>query len=128
MLAEIRRELAHNGTPIDLEWRVPAAGAPVDPVDGVTAWQEQRERIYGFVHQVQPAGASSVRQFNEIEVGDLILDLDPAAAIDGRTDLTFRVNGRAYVPKEIGSKLAMTWDATVAGQPLFRSVLVKAKP
>ena len=125
---EIAREVAANGTPILLTWETLAPGATVDPVDGSSdGWVAQTLTLPALVHQVQPTGASAVRQFNEVEVGDLILDFAADAPLDGKRGLVFRVNGKAYVAKEVGAKLAASWDVTVAGRQLFRSVLVKVK-
>ena len=137
MLNEIARELGHNGTPILLQWNAVPAGAVPDPVDGsVAGMVPQSKTLPAFVHQVQDAGTSRVRQFNEVEVGDLILDFPGDAAIDppslaassgaaSARDLVFVVNGKPYVAKQIGEKLAQTWDVTAQGKQLFRTVLVR---
>ena len=131
MLNEIARELHQNGTPILLQWNAVPTGAVPDPVDGsVAGLVPQSKTLSAFVHQVQDAGRSSVRQFNEVEVGDLILDFPGDAAIDAPSggalrDLVFVVNGKPYVAKQIGEKLAQTWDVTVQGKQLFRTVLVR---
>ena len=89
----------------------------------------QTKTLPAFVHQVQDAGSSSVRQFNEVEVGDLILDFngDAPIPIAPPGGVVFVVNGKPYVAKEIGEKLAQSWDVTVGNQRLFRSVLVKVR-
>jgi hypothetical protein len=133
MLNEIARELHQNGTPILLQWNAVPAGAVPDPVDGsVAGLVPQSKTLPAFVHQVQDAGSSSVRQFNEVEVGDLILDFLGDAALpevgsqrSEVRDLVFVVNGKPYVAKQIGEKLAQTWDVTVQGKQLFRTVLVR---
>jgi hypothetical protein len=133
MLNEIARELNQNGTQILLQWNVLADGQYPDPVDGAVpaaALVPQTMTLPAFVHQVQEAGRSSVRQFNEVEVGDLILDFEGDAQIDGLRDLVFWVplpggQSKPYVAKEISEKLAQSWDATVGSQRLFRSVLVR---
>jgi len=128
MLNEIARELGQNGTPILLQWNAVIQGATPDQVDGslpAAAQVAQAKTLPAFVHQVQDAGRSSVRQFNEVEVGDLILDFPGDAAIDGLRDLVFVVNGKPYVAKQIGEKLAQTWDVTAQGKQLFRTVLVR---
>ncbi len=133
MLNEIARELHQNGTPILLQWNAVIQGATPDPVDGslpAAALVPQSKTLPAFVHQVQDAGRSSVRQFNEVEVGDLILDFPGDAAIDAPSggalrDLVFVVSGKPYVAKQIGEKLAQTWDVTVQGKQLFRTVLVR---
>jgi hypothetical protein len=131
MLNEIGRELNQNGTPILLQWNAVPSGATPDPVDGsVAGLVPQTKTLPAFVHQVQDAGRSSVRQFNEVEMGDLILDFPDDAAIDAPSggalrDLVFVVNGKPYVAKQIGEKLAQTWDVTVQGKQMFRTVLVR---
>ena len=133
MLNEIARELHQNGTPILLQWNAVPAGAVPDPVDGsVAGLVPQTKTLPAFVHQVQDAGRSSVRQFNEVEVGDLILDFPGDAALpevgsqrSEVRDLVFVVNGKPYVAKQIGEKLAQTWDVTVQGKQIFRTVLVR---
>jgi len=133
MLNEIARELNQNGTPILLQWNAVPSDAVPDPVDGTVAGLvPQTMTLPAFVHQVQDAGSSSVRQFNEVEVGDLILDFPGDAAlpeVGGQRsevrDLVFVVNGKPYVAKQIGEKLAQTWDVTVQGKQLFRTVLVR---
>jgi len=128
VLAEIQRELNENGTGIVLQWNELPPNAVPDPVDGSVAGLIPRTAtLPAFVHQVQATGTSSVRQFNEIETGDLILDFNGEAAIDGLRNLVFVVNGKPYVAKEIGEKLAQSWDVTVGNQRLFRSVLVKVQ-
>jgi hypothetical protein len=135
MLNEIARELHQNGTPILLQWNAVIQGATPDPVDGslpAAALVAQAKTLPAFVHQVQEAGRSSVRQFNEVEVGDLILDFPGDASlpeVGGQRsevrDLVFVVNGKPYVAKQIGEKLAQSWDVTVQGKQLFRTVLVR---
>jgi hypothetical protein len=135
MLNEIARELHQNGTPILLQWNAVIQGATPDPVDGslpAAALVARSKTLPAFVHQVQDAGRSSVRQFNEVEVGDLILDFPGDAALpevgsqrSEVRDLVFVVNGKPYVAKQIGEKLAQTWDVTVQGKQLFRTVLVR---
>ena len=133
VLNEIRRELAQNGTDIVLQWNAVPPGVTPDPVDGsVSGLIQQTMTLPAFVHQVQATGASSVRQFNEVETGNIILDFAADVAIDAPSggalrDLVFLINGKPYMAKEIGEKLAQSWDVTVGGQRLFRSVLVKVK-
>ena len=128
VLNEIARELNQNGTEILLQWNTLLGGTLPDPVDGTVpaaALVPQSKTLPAFVHQVQDAGTSQVRQFNEVEVGDLILDFPGDAAIDGLRDLVFVINGKPYVAKQIGEKLAQSWDVTVQGKQLFRTVLVR---
>ena len=133
VLNEIRRELAQNGTDIVLQWNAVPPGVTPDPVDGsVSGLIPQTMTLPAFVHQVQATGESNMRQFNEVEMGNIILDFAADVAIDAPSggalrDLVFLINGKPYVAKEIGEKLAQSWDVTVGSQRLFRSVLVKVK-
>ena len=130
ILAEIARELHQNGSPIVLQWNTLSGGTLPDPVDGTvpaSALTAQTATHHAFIHQIAMAGRSQVKQFNEVEEGDLILDFAPDVALDGLRDLVFVVNGKPYVAKEISEKLAQSWDATVQGQRLMRSVLVRVK-
>jgi len=126
--AEIARELHQNGSAIVLQWNAIASGVRPDQVDGTvpaSALTPQTATHHAFVHQIAMAGRSQVKQFNEVEEGDLILDFEPNVAIDGLRDLVFVVNGKPYVAKQIGEKLAQTWDVTVQGKKLFRTLLVR---
>jgi hypothetical protein len=138
--AEIARELHQNGTMITLQWNAVAPGVTPDPVDGTvpaSALTPQTAVHHAFVHQIAMAGRSQVKQFNEVEEGDLILDFAPDVPIDAPSggalrDLVFLVptpggKSKAYVAKEISEKLAHSWDVTVQGQQLMRSVLVRVK-
>lgn len=133
ILAEIMCELHHNGSPIVLQWNAVAAGVTPDPVDGTvpaSALTPQTTTHHAFVHQIAMAGRCQVKQFNEVEEGDLILDFAAEVPIDtlcgpALRDLVFVVNGKPYVAKEISEKLAQSWDVTIQGRQLFRSVLVR---
>ena len=130
IVAEIARELHQNGSPIVLQWNAVAAGVMPDPVDGTvpaSALTPQTSTQHAFIHQIAMAGRSQVKQFNEVEEGDLILDFAADVPIDALCDLVFLVNGKPYVAKEISEKLAQSWDVTVQGQQMMRSVLVRVK-
>jgi len=60
--------------------------------------------------------------------GDAAIDPPSLAASSGAAsaqDLVFVLNGKAYVAKQLGEKLAQSWDVTVQGKQLFRTVLVR---
>jgi hypothetical protein len=125
--AEIAREIAQHGTPIVLTWDEWPADAAPSPVDGSRAGTPTTgtQTVNAFVHYVPAAGQSSVRQFAEIEVGDVILDFADDVDLAGKENLRFNVMGQLYVQKQIGEKLALAWDVTVQGVKLFRPVLVR---
>ena len=143
ILAEIVRELHQNGSPIVLQWNTLSGGTLSDPVDGTvpaSALTAQTATHHAFIHQIAMAGRSQVKKLNEVEEGDLILDFAPDVPlpeVGGQRsepnlglavrDLVFVVNGKPYVAKEISEKLAQSWDATVQGKRLMRSVLVRVK-
>lgn len=87
--------------------------------------------------QEEPA-RSGLRQHGEIAMGDLIVDCDPDAAVtlfdgqveSGVTSLEaldapyFVLHGRHYVQKSVGGRLAQSWDATLAGRRMERTLLL----
>lgn len=123
---EIARELGQNGTGIVLTWDQWPADSVKDQVDGSRPGTPTKmtATLPAFVHYVQVAGQSSVRQFAEVEVGDVILDFQADVNLSGKENLRFNLKGQIYEPKQIGDKLAATWDVLVQGQQLFRTVLV----
>lgn len=127
ILSDIALELAQNGTSIGLTWDVWPDGVVPSPVDGSRAGTPTQgtATLPAFVHFVQPAGQTSVRQFAEVEVGDVILDFAADVELAGKENLRFNVGGQWYVAKQLGDKLATAWDVQVQDQKLFRSVLVR---
>jgi hypothetical protein len=127
ILGDIQRELAQNGSSIVLTWDAWPDDSVVSPVDGSRSGTPTpgTATLPAFVHHVQAAGHSSVRQFAEIEVGDIILDFAPNVDLSGKDNLRFNIGGQWYVAKQVGDKLATTWDVQVQDQKLFRTVLVR---
>lgn len=120
ILARRGVNLARGGTSIILRWRE-FEGAK-DPVTGAQPTQAflNSEVIHGFVHTVAP-GAHAVRLFNEIETGDILVDIDPTVSMN-RPGLVFEIGGAKYVQKPLGDKLAAAMDATVRGQATFQTL------
>ena len=73
-------------------------------------------------------GTLGVKRFNVIEEGDLILDFPAEAPLDGKRDLVFWIEGKAYREKEVEAGLAQSWDVVVGGRKMFRTVLLKVQP
>jgi hypothetical protein len=124
--AEIAREIAQNGTSIILTWDTWPPGTLKSKVDGsrpVPA-TPATETVTAFVHYVQPAGQASVRQFAELEVGDVILDFPDNVDLSGRENLRFNIGGQLYTSKKVPDKLAATWDVMIQNRKLFRTVLL----
>ncbi len=124
--------LAENGTDVVLSWNVWPPGTTFDAVTQSYVADESHQADIGsatikaFVHYPNFA-MSAVKQFNEIETGDVILDVAPEAVIDGLDGLVFTVGGLEYVPKQVSEKLARAWDGIVQGAKLLRPVLLKRK-
>jgi len=127
ILQRIGENLAESGTDILLTWDEYPPDTPVDEVTQTpqgTPTQNQK-CVKGFVHLVQASTMSTVKQFNEIETGDCIVDLAPDADIDGKLNLRFIIAGETWCPKQISDKLGRAWDVVVQGQRLYRSVLLR---
>ncbi len=118
--------LAESGTDIVLTWNTWPDGTQRDAVTGAMQGTPipQTATVKGFVHYIQPA-TTVPRLFNETEAGDCIIEVAPDAPLDGKEDLVFTIAGQKWVAKAISDQLATTWDATVRGQKLYRSVLLR---
>jgi hypothetical protein len=126
ILERMDLNLAESGTDVVLKWMATTGGTP-DPVTGAViggSSTPQSETVKAFVHFVQP-GTSAVKLFNEIELGDLIIDFGLNVTLEGRKQLGFEVAGLRYVQKDISEKLAASWDVIFQGQKLYRTVLCR---
>ncbi len=122
-----------RGTNWMLTW-VTYAGGKIDPgtnaIVGGTPTAQSMGPVAGLVHLAE--AKSVLRQFVEIEVGDVIVDFPPYVTIDGLANLRFymvdsngnRVDDQTYEQKELGGKLAKAWDLVVAGNMTVRTVLL----
>lgn len=82
------------------------------------------EVVRCFVHYVSTA-MSQVRQFNEVEEGDCLLDMPADVALTGREGLSFEISGERWALKKVGDKLTRSWDQVFHGERLFRTVLLR---
>lgn len=116
-----------RGTAITLRW-VETTGATEDATTGALVGgtaTAQSEVVKCPVHFVSAANVSQVRQFAEVEIGDVLLDLPAATEVDTRRALTFLIDGRVFERKTVGSRLARSFDVVVDGHRFFRTVLVR---
>ncbi len=124
--------LAESGTDVTLAWLVWPAGTAVDATTQSKVADDTHQptpgtaTIKAFVHTPDFA-KPQVRQFNEIEAGDLILDVAPDADVDGKDALVFTVAGIEYVQKPISQRLARSWDVIFQGEKLMRGLLLRRK-
>lgn len=118
-------ELEDSGTDILLQWQE-LTGTSIEPqTQSVLGTPGLRELVVkGWVHYVQAAAQSQVRQFAEIEVGDCLVDLPPEVVVDGLLGLTFTIKGVVWRPKRIGDRLAQSWDMVVVNERLVRTILL----
>lgn len=127
---DIARVMAGDKLPtsVVLQWEEWPVDSIVNPVTGGRSGTPvmRTETQPALVHYVAAAGHGSVRQFNEIEVGDVILDFMADVQIDGRTNLRYGLPGdRWYVNKPVSDLLAQSWDVVAGGQRIFRTVLAR---
>ena len=128
----VEGSLEQAGTDVGLAWNEWPAGSVADPVTGVMSGKPtaRTETIKAFVHFVQPASAL-VRNFNEIETGDCIIDYASGVTLEGRTDLRFTIGSNLggapveWSAKPLSELLAETWDAMFANRRLFKTLLLK---
>lgn len=116
--------MQRRGTPIRLDW-VTLSSVQEDPTTGAKLGTAtpQTETVSGFFNYVNIA-QSNVRQFEEIEDGDAIIDIPANTLIEGRDGLTFTIDGQVWVQKRMGEKLAQHWEVN-QGQRQYRTLLLR---
>lgn len=124
-----------GGTEVPVTW-VDTSGGTLDTVTGalVGGVQTPASGVIRALGVEEPA-RSVVRQFAEIQTGDVLLEVDAAGlvtkgdgstvALDDLDEPRFQWGGSWYVQKEVGAALAATWNAVVAGQKLYRTLLLR---
>jgi len=121
----VKLNLSKDGTSVILTWKS-YVGGTLDPVTqqhvGAVA-TDQTLTIKAFVHSA--GSVSAVRQYAEIEVGDLIVDFAYDAPLDGKEALRFTIDGQQYEQKKVSQKLAKAWDVVQRNQRLYRTVLLE---
>lgn len=143
VVGELGATLAGAGTDVRITWQVWLAGTTVDAVtqspigptvDGIVQQPTIQTQIArGLVHFPEPGANSAIRQFNEVEIGDCIIDFGQDVNLEGKLGLSFLLldrqgnplDGQAWVPKPTSERLARTWGAVVQGVKLWRRVLLR---
>ena len=84
---------------------------------------------------VEEPARSVLRQYAEIQAGDVLLEMDAAGlvtrddgtgvALDALETPRFLWAGQWYVQKEVGEGLAVAWNAVVADVRLYRTILLR---
>jgi hypothetical protein len=142
-----RLQLRLNGNGVDttgasdvIVYWVEAAGGQLDEITGaqIGAAETPVSGVLRAFGQEEPA-RSVLRQYLEIQEGDVILDTDPDGLItllsplSGSTTLDavaakgvrFQWDGKLYVQAKIGEKLAQKWSVMIADQRLYRTLLLR---
>jgi len=143
IVEEFGAAVAGAGTDVQISWQVWPAGTTVDAVTqsnigptvgGVAQLPTIQTQIArALIHFPEPGANSSVRQFNEVEIGDCIVDFGQDVKLEGKTGLSFLfldrqgnpIDGQVWVPKPTSERLARTWGAIVQGVKLWRRVLLR---
>jgi hypothetical protein len=132
---------AGKSSTVTVWWRA-VAGGVADSVTGALVGGMETEvsgTMRGLTHQV--AAQTQLRQFAEIQVGDMMLDIDPAAVVTiysgqllsgtvtlddiARQGVRFGIDGQQFTQKDIGENLAQAWNVLFADQELIRTILLR---
>jgi hypothetical protein len=118
--------LEESGTEVLVKWVTYPAGAARDVVTDTVAGQpvEQREFIKAFLHFVQSA-TSVVRQFNEVQIGDCIMDYSRNIDLGSRESVRVMIEGEEWSAKSISDELAQSWDTLMGGRRIYRTILLR---
>ena len=127
----VATNLDESGTEVTLLWNAYAAGADVDPVTQVVSGTPtpQSECIQAFLHFV--SASSAVRQFNEIQIGDCLMDISPEVDLTGRSGLVFilptgpHLSGQQWTSKPVSAELSAAWDVMQGNRRLFQTILLR---
>lgn len=123
----ITENLEESGTDVVLKWKEFGAGVIQNPLDqsktGVAT--DKTCGIKAFLHFIRERADSKVVMFNEIQVGDVIMDYDPCVTLEGRDELRVVIAGNEYVAKPIGPLLKNAWDVIQGNVRLFKTVLLR---
>lgn len=139
LLSTIRRDMARlmadksnaNVADVTIVWNTTDLGA-VDPnLEGALPTAALQSGTWpALVHYVQPI-TSGLRQFAEIQVGDVILDFAFDADFpENAPGATVRIenNPAVYVQKAVGKDLLDAWDVTLGGQRAMKTLVVTKQP
>lgn len=117
-------------------------GGALDEVTGalVGGVQTPVSGVIRALGREEPA-QTVLRQYAEIQAGDLILEVNPKGLVTLLPDqpqsgvvslddlsgmgVTFEWGGRLYTQKEIGEELAQAWSVIIENRKLYRTLLLK---
>jgi hypothetical protein len=113
-----------NTVTVTLRWD---SGVTRADVNDMATWTgtaaPQTAEVKALVHF--PSAASLLnRGFTELVEGDAIVDFDPALSFTGKSNLTFLIDGIAYVQKSVGKQVVDYFDLLVGGARMFRTCVL----
>ncbi|HEY1171047.1 MAG TPA: hypothetical protein VGH19_06710 [Verrucomicrobiae bacterium] len=83
----------------------------------------KRANVKGLVHFV--TARSVLRQFEEIQGGDIILDTWGKLACEGHQEIKLTIDGEIWVMKELSNKAAAMWDTLRGDGKGYRTYLLR---
>lgn len=136
LLSFMKREVAHqaarHGVAVTLKWfAASSSGVVTDPTTGAVlseagsgpAGTTQTENVKALSFE-QVEASTKYRVYEEVEVGNAIIDLPADVTIDGRKGLVFVVDGVEWVQKEVGEELKKAWQRA-EGERVIQSFLLR---
>ena len=125
------RNRQESGTDVLLQWNAYPPGAIVDPVTQVPSGMAtpQSQVLKALLHFV--GATSTVRQFNEIQTGDCLLDLDADVDLTGRSGLVFLLPSgfagtlETWTSKPLSAELSAHVDVIQSGLRVGQTVLLR---
>lgn len=130
LLTRTRAAVARNGSRVRLHWQERTGPVTTDPVSGAVSGGTLVPKIRdvrGLLHWPD-FNNNQVRQFAEIQAGDLIVDFPADVPLDGKVGLRFEVDSKFYTAKGVSERLGRSWNVMVGDVKLLRPVLLQRAP
>lgn len=117
-----------NAGPVIIHWQeISNADPEYDPElegsIGAGSVTDHSDTIDAFIHYVS-LNTTGFQRFQEVESGDVILDVHHSTDFTGKKDLRFEIDGTFYTQKAVSKSLARSWDASFGGSKILRSILL----
>lgn len=127
ILDRLPLNIAESGTDILLHWSTVTGGTfdvtTQTTEGGVKSAHSTTVRALA-VHFIQDAASWRIQGYNEVQVGDKIVDFGPDVALEGKAELRFEIDGELWTQRPLGGNPAKSFDATIQNQPLCRTVIL----
>lgn len=138
---DFKRFVRQHGSTITARW-IERIGGSTDPLTGAQVGADEYP-VYGTFKALrhQEGASTKLRQFMEIQEGDLLLDIDPDTEVtlpEGQVlsgtlplealserGVRFESNGEPYVQEKVGEELASLWSVVFEDQEIVRTILLR---